>query len=106
MSRRALLGSAGAAGVAVATPWPLRALAQSGTDPNIAQEWEQFAQSHVGTGQLDPSAAAYTVVQRGEGAIAEGVGTLSKHAGADTPSATTLFEIGSVTKVLRRYSWA
>ena len=99
MTRRALLGSAAAAGVAVATPWPLRALAQSGTDPNLAQEWADFANSHVGTGQLDPSAAAYTVVRRGEGAIAEGVGTLSKRSGADKASATTLFEIGSVTKV-------
>jgi hypothetical protein len=43
MNSRALLGSAGAAGVAVATPWPLRALAQSGSGVDIAQEWADFA---------------------------------------------------------------
>src|SRR4051794_22149076 len=99
MTRRALLGSAGAAGMALATPWPLRALAQGGTDPNIAQEWANFAHSVVGTGPKDPSGAGYTVIQAGQPAIAEGVGTLSKHADAATASAATLFEIGSVTKV-------
>jgi beta-lactamase class C len=85
--------------MAVATPWPLRALAQGGTDPNIAQEWANFAHSVVGTGPKDPSGAGYTVIQAGQPAIAEGVGTLSKHADAATASAATLFEIGSVTKV-------
>ena len=99
MTRRALLGSAAAAGVVVATPWPLRALAQSGTDPDIAQEWADLAHSHVGTGSRDPSAVAYAVIRPGEDAIAEGLGTLSKQAGADHTLPNTIFEIGSTTKV-------
>jgi CubicO group peptidase (beta-lactamase class C family) len=99
LTRRALLGSAAAAGVVAATPWPLRALAQSGSGTDIAQEWADLAHSQVGTGDKDPSGAAYTVIQPGKDAIAEGVGTLSRHAGADPVASNTIFEIGSTTKV-------
>jgi len=49
VTRRALLGSAAAAGMVAATPWPLRALAQSASGNDLATEWPALAQR-----QLDP----------------------------------------------------
>jgi CubicO group peptidase (beta-lactamase class C family) len=79
-----------------ATPWPLRALAQSASGHDLATEWPALAQRQLDTGK--PSAVAYNVV-RPEGVIANGLGHLSKQSDAPDADSTTIFEIGSTTKV-------
>lgn len=96
MTRRALLGSAAAAGMVAATPWPLRALAQGGGGQDLAMVWPDLARQQLATGK--PSAVAYTVVQP-QGVIADGLGHLTKSPNAPPADSTTIFEIGSTTKV-------
>lgn len=96
MTRRALLGSAAAAGMVAATPWPLRALAQGGGGSGVTTQWITYAESLVPT---PASAVAYAIVESGQISAAEGLGKMSKKAGAKKAGPHAIFELGSVTKV-------
>src|SRR3954451_19734061 len=94
MTRRALLGSAAAAGVAAATFDPLRALAQATPGQSIAEQWTSYAQGLVPNAA---TAVGYSIVENGQ-TTATTLGTLVQDTDVLAP-ANTIFELGSVTKV-------